>query len=151
MQGYSTFPKAPHHHIVFCHIQNSCWGSLTPLQKCSQCILQPQLMGRKRERWLINIEECIHESIEGLRDNIKKIKKRLKTAVSNGNTKTNRKTTKTQEEIWEEKQLHGYFKWQSLGNCAWEDLDMAKKWKPQERNRLSVNSSEKYCHNNKLH
>ncbi len=48
MKGYSAFPKAPallepHHQIVLCHIQDSRWGGiLTPLQRCSQCILQPR-------------------------------------------------------------------------------------------------------------
>ena len=37
IKGYSIFPKAlallkPHHQIVWCHIQDTCWGSLTPLQ-----------------------------------------------------------------------------------------------------------------------
>ena len=50
MKRYSASPKAqallkPHHQIVLCHILDTCWGSLTPLQKCSQCILQPQLTG----------------------------------------------------------------------------------------------------------
>ena len=46
--GYSAFPKAlvllePPHQIVLCHDQDTCWGSFTPLQRCSWCILQPQL------------------------------------------------------------------------------------------------------------
>ena len=44
MKGYSSFHKAlallkPHH---YCHIQDTHWGSLNPLQRCSQCILPPQ-------------------------------------------------------------------------------------------------------------
>ena len=44
MRGYSAFPKAPallepHHPIVSCHIQETHWGSLTPLKRCSWCIL----------------------------------------------------------------------------------------------------------------
>ena len=43
----SSFPKAPallepHHQIVQCDIQKTRWGSLTPLQRCSRCILQPK-------------------------------------------------------------------------------------------------------------
>ena len=34
----------PHHQIVQCHIHDTHWGSLTPLHRCSQCILQPQLI-----------------------------------------------------------------------------------------------------------
>ena len=53
MKGYSAFPKAPallepHHQIASCHIQDTRYGGggLTPLQRCSQCILQPQLTGQ---------------------------------------------------------------------------------------------------------
>ena len=47
IKGNSTFPKAaallkPHHQIVQCHILDTRWGSLTPLQRSSRCILQPQ-------------------------------------------------------------------------------------------------------------
>ena len=50
IKGYFVFPEAPallepHHQIVQCHIQNTRWKSLTTLQRCSQCILQPQLTG----------------------------------------------------------------------------------------------------------
>ena len=30
---------------------DTCWGSLTPLQRCSQCILQPQLTGPQDTCW----------------------------------------------------------------------------------------------------
>ena len=48
IKGYSAFPKPPvllelHYQIVSCHIQDTCWRSLIPLQRCSWCILQPQL------------------------------------------------------------------------------------------------------------
>ena len=43
MKGYSTFHKAPRldirRQIVLCHTQDICWGILTPLQRCSRCIL----------------------------------------------------------------------------------------------------------------
>ena len=50
MKGCSALPKAsvslePHDQIASCHIQDTLqwwWGGLTPLQWCSQCILQPQ-------------------------------------------------------------------------------------------------------------
>ena len=47
MKGYSLFPKAPsilepHQQIFLYYIQNTCWKSLTPLQKSSRCILQFQ-------------------------------------------------------------------------------------------------------------
>ena len=47
-KGCSAFPKPPallesHHQIVYCHIQDTRWESLTPQQRCSQCIPQPQL------------------------------------------------------------------------------------------------------------
>ena len=49
MKGYPAFPKAPallesHHQIVLRYIQDiRCGGGLTLLQRCSWCILQPQL------------------------------------------------------------------------------------------------------------
>ena len=51
LKGYSAFPKAPvllepHHQIVYCHIQDTRWGSLTPLLRSSLCILQPQPTGQ---------------------------------------------------------------------------------------------------------
>ena len=50
-KGYSAFPKAPallepHDQIVLCHIQDTRWGGLTPLQRSSRCILQPQPTGQ---------------------------------------------------------------------------------------------------------
>ena len=47
-EGVITFPKAPallepHHQIVLCHIQDTCWGcGLTPLQLSSQYIQNPR-------------------------------------------------------------------------------------------------------------
>ena len=42
--GDSIFPKSrllnPHDKIVLCHIQDTHWGDLTHLQRCSRCILQ---------------------------------------------------------------------------------------------------------------
>ena len=48
--AYSAFPKAlvllkPHHQIVLCHVRDTLRGSLTPLQRCSRCILQAQSVG----------------------------------------------------------------------------------------------------------
>ena len=48
MNGFSAFPKAllePYNQIVKCHIQDTRWEGLTPLQRSSRCILQPQLTG----------------------------------------------------------------------------------------------------------
>ena len=50
MKGYSAFPKSPalqksHNQIVKCYIQDTGWRSLTPLQRCSLCILQPRSLG----------------------------------------------------------------------------------------------------------
>ena len=55
MKGCSTFLKAteslePHHQIAYCHILDTRWGGgLTPLQRCSRCILQPQPTGKYTE------------------------------------------------------------------------------------------------------
>ena len=48
--GYSTFSKAPallepHYQIVLGHVSDISRGSITPLQRCNQCILQPQPTG----------------------------------------------------------------------------------------------------------
>ena len=58
MKEYSTFSKAPtlmepHHRIVYCHIKDTHWGSLTPLQRCSWCILQPLPIG-PGVKWYMN-------------------------------------------------------------------------------------------------
>ena len=37
--------------MVKCHLQDTRWGSLTPLHRCSQCILQPQPTGPEDTRW----------------------------------------------------------------------------------------------------
>ena len=36
---------APHHQIVWDHLLDTRWRSLTPLQKCSRSILKPQPTG----------------------------------------------------------------------------------------------------------
>ena len=52
LKGYSTFPKdpallEPHHQIGYVHILDTRWArGLTPLQRCSQCILQLQPTGQ---------------------------------------------------------------------------------------------------------
>ena len=62
MKWCSAFPKAsaslePHHQIVYCYIQDTHWGGvLPPLQRCSLCILQPQLTGQGGARSLLFAE-----------------------------------------------------------------------------------------------
>ena len=51
IKGCSIFPKAPellgpHHQTVQCQILDTRLEGLTPLQRCSQCILQPQATGQ---------------------------------------------------------------------------------------------------------
>ena len=79
-------------------------------------------------------EDCIDSSIQRLKDNIMKTSEKLITPTSNSidNIRRNRKITKTREEKWEEKQLPGYFKQQTV-KIAWEDLNMDKKGKLQEK------------------
>ena len=60
IKEYVIFPTAPalvepHHQIVWSHIQDTRWGSLNPLQKCSQCILQLQPTGSE-----LSIEKVSH-------------------------------------------------------------------------------------------
>ena len=35
-----------YHQIVLCYIQVTRWGSFTPLEECSRCILQPRPTGQ---------------------------------------------------------------------------------------------------------
>ena len=47
MLGFSAFPKTPtllepNHKDIYCHIQDSRWWGLVPLQRCSRWILQSQ-------------------------------------------------------------------------------------------------------------
>ena len=49
MKGYSAFPKAPALTIRLFSVISRTFvreGGLTPLQRCSQCILQPQPTGQ---------------------------------------------------------------------------------------------------------
>ena len=71
-----------------------------------------QFLLGKRGRGLSSIVNFIDASLHGLEDDIKKSKERLITAANNkcGNISTERKTTKTRKENWEEKQLFEYFK-----------------------------------------
>ena len=64
---------------------------------------------------LTSIEDSIKASIWELEEYIKKSKERLITAANNStdNIRTNRTTTKTRKQKWEEKQLYGYFKWRT--------------------------------------
>ena len=43
----SVYSKSPANwaEIVYCPIQDTHWGSFTSMQRCSRCILQPQLTG----------------------------------------------------------------------------------------------------------
>ena len=66
MNGCSVFPEAPaileHHYlIVWRRIKDTHWGlGLTPLQRCSRYILQPQLTGPQDTDWgsLAPLQRC---------------------------------------------------------------------------------------------
>ena len=69
-------------------------------------------------RSLVNIEDCVDATIQALEEYTQKTKERLiATEARNSNCKiwTNRGTTKTRKQKWEEKQLYGYFKRQTAG------------------------------------
>ena len=56
MERYSAFHKAlafrePYRRIVHCHIQDTCWGDPTPLQRSNQRILLPQPTGQA-SKWV---------------------------------------------------------------------------------------------------
>ena len=53
MKGYFAFPKAPallelHRQIVLYHIQDTCWGGLTALQRCRWYMLLPKSIRLRR-------------------------------------------------------------------------------------------------------
>ena len=68
MKGCSAFTKAPaslepQHQIISCHIQDThWWWGLTPLQRCSRCILQPQPTGRWVSEWWSSKYLCNYTS-----------------------------------------------------------------------------------------
>ena len=43
----------PHHQILWCHILDTRWGGVTPLQKYSRDILQPQPTGQDVEMGIL--------------------------------------------------------------------------------------------------
>ena len=68
MKGYSAFPKTlallePHHQIVQCHTQDTCWWCLTPLQRCNLLIQLLQPTGQATEF----VSVINHYHINGLR------------------------------------------------------------------------------------
>ena len=69
---------------------------------------------KARVRGLGNIEDSVDTSITRLADYVKNSKERLITEIWNdpNNTGINRATI-TRKQKWEEKQLYGYFKWQT--------------------------------------
>ena len=79
---------------------------------------------------LARLEDCIDVSMQENEKYTKKNEEIPIIADSNrkGNIKTNKKTSKTRKQKWEEKQLQG--------ECTWEDLDMATNGKHQEMKSL---------------
>ena len=82
-------------------------------------------------RGLANIEDCVETQ-----DYTRKSKDKFLMAANNSRNDrwTNRKTTKTRKQKWEEKRLYGHFKRQ-IGDVVWtgytrKDLDVVKKRKP---------------------
>ena len=89
-----------------------------------------QIKGGRRHT---SIEDSVDTSIRRLEDYIKKKnEKRLITAISN-NTRIKR-TTLTRKQKWDEIAIVSIFQAENKRNLTREDLDMAKKGKPQERN-----------------
>ena len=66
---------------------------------------------KEGERGLTSIEDNVGVLIQQLEDKIKKSKERLITVASNSSNtiRINRRTTKTKQQKWEEKQSYGYF------------------------------------------
>ena len=63
MPSNQTKQKAllkPRHQIVYCHVQDTLWGGLTPLQRSSRCILQPQLIGQTSVFACVYMNLCVY-------------------------------------------------------------------------------------------
>ena len=106
-------------------------------------------MSRKeRGRGLASIDDRVYASIQRLEDYIEKRGGRLIKATRNNtdNTRTNG-TEIARKQKWEEKQIYGGFK----RHITRENVDVAKKGKPSERNWICSNSSTKQCHKDKLY
>ena len=96
---------------------------------------------KKGGRGLTSIQDSVDASIQWLEGYIKKCRGRLITVTRNNTNNTNihwtkmgRKTT-----VWT-------FQVTKKWNLTWEDVDIAKKEKPLERNWISSNSSTKQHH-----
>ena len=70
---------------------------------------------KNSEKGLASIEDCIDSLIQEFEDCIKKSKERLIKAATGSidNISTDKKTTKTWKQKWEEKPLYRYFKRQT--------------------------------------
>ena len=83
IKEYSAFLKVPallepQHQIVWYHIQE---GSLTPLQRSSRCILQPQLTGQRDGRVEDNNWKTPTASLPNIRDILEKYSKDLQSIL----------------------------------------------------------------------
>ena len=101
-----------------------------------------RLYGSRKEggRRLASIKDSVDTSIRQLIEYIKKSQERLITTTWNCTGQIIR-TTMISKQKWKEKQLYGFFQTTNWRNLTREDLDMAKKGKPFERNWNSSNSS----------
>ena len=94
---------------------------------------------KEGRRGLASIRDCIDTSMQGLENNIKKSRERLITAASNSSSNiTNRSTGNRggKKSNWIDIfQVKNWWDW------SWENLDMPKKGKPQNRNEPSFYSS----------
>ena len=105
---------------------------------------------KKGGKGLASIDDSVDVLIKRLEDDIEKNEGRLFPAIGNNtdNTMGNRMTIPTKQK-WAEKQLYGRFKRLINAISHQKLLDVAKKRKPEERNRISLNSSTKQRHKNR--
>ena len=64
IKGYSAFPKAPallepSPSDCLVSYQDTRWGCLTPLQRCSRCILQTQLTGHRIFKTMLDTNKLL--------------------------------------------------------------------------------------------
>ena len=83
------------------------------------------IVGKERGKGFASLEVCIDASIQRFDDYIEKNKEKLISAISNSysNIRTNRKTTKTRKQKWEEKTTVWIFQATNWWNCLRKDLD----------------------------
>ena len=102
---------------------------------------------KEGERGLANIEDSVDATVQRLEDYLKKRKGKLITTTGGNidNVRTN-KTKITGKQKWDEKQLSGYFKWQT-SKISHEKIWM---WRRKGNLKIETESLQKVAQNNAI-